>query len=202
MRKSPRDRPGPGTGRSVYQIKVTLLHSRPPIWRRLQVESGVTLDRLHDTLQMVMGWTNSHLHGFRLPQPRQRGTRRRLLPIESADEKAKRLDELLRRLKDWLVYDYDFGDSWEHEVLLEEIRPRPPSTRLPMVLAGRGACPPEDIGGLPGYYHFLEAIKDPNHPEHEDMLEWAGKDFDPAAFDVQKVNRAFHGGWGPRRPDA
>jgi hypothetical protein len=202
MRKSPRDGPGPGTGRFVYQMKVTLLHSRPPIWRRLQVESGVTLDRLHDTLQMVMGWTNSHLHGFRLSQPSQRGTRPRLLPIESADEKATRLDVLLRRPKDWLVYDYDFGDSWEHEVLLEEMRARPSSTRLPMVLAGRGACPPEDVGGLPGYYHFLEAIKDPKHPEHEDMLEWAGKDFNPAAFDVQEVNRAFHGGWGPRRPDA
>ena len=198
MRKNPRD----GTGRSVYQIRLTLLRSRPPIWRRLQVESGVTLNRLHDTLQMVMGWTNSHLHGFRLPQPSQRGTRRRLLPIESADEKATRLDQLLRRSKDWLVYDYDFGDSWEHEVLLEEIRPRPSSIRLPMVLAGRGACPPEDVGGLPGYYHFLEAIKNPNHPEHEDMLEWAGKDFDPAAFDLQEVNRAFHGGWEPRRPDA
>src|SRR6266516_1672800 len=103
MRKSPRDRPGPGRGRSVYQIKVTLLHSLPPIWRRLQVDSGVTLDRLHDTLQMVMGRTNSPLNGFRRPPPRQRGTRRRLLPIESADEKANRLDELPRRLKDWLV---------------------------------------------------------------------------------------------------
>jgi hypothetical protein len=202
MRKSPREIHGPDTGRSVYQIKVTLLDSRPPIWRRLQIESGVTLDRLHDALQIVMGWTNSHLHGFRLPQPGQRGTRRRLLPIESADEKSIRLAELLRRPKDWLVYDYDFGDSWEHHVLLEEIRPRPSSAHLPMVLAGRGACPPEDVGGLPGYYHFLQAIKNPGHPEHEDMKNWAGADFDPAAFDVQEINRAFHGGWGPRRPDA
>ena len=124
------------------------------------------------------------------------------MPIESADEKATRLDGVLRRPKDWLVYDYDFGDSWEHEVRLEEVRPRPSPTRLPMVLAGRGACPPEDVGGLPGYYHFLEAIKDPKHPEHEDMLEWAGKHFDVAAFNVQEVNRGFHGGWGPRRPDA
>jgi hypothetical protein len=200
MRKSARTGGGPGTGRSVYQIKVTLLHSRPPIWRRLEVDSGVTLDRLHNTLQMVMGWTNSHLHGFRLPSS-QKGARHRLAPMENADEKATRLGELLRRPRDWLVYDYDFGDSWEHEVLLEDIRPGPPSTRLPMVLAGRGACPPEDVGGLSGYYHFLEVIKDPNHPEHEDMLEWAGKDFDPSAFDVQDINRAFHGGWGPSRPE-
>ena len=199
MRKSPRDGHDLRTGRAVYQMKVTLIHSRPPIWRRLQVESGVALDRLHDTLQIVMGWTNSHLHGFRLRPPGQRATGRRLVPIESADEKTTRLGELLRHPKDWLVYEYDFGDSWEHEVLLEEIHPRASSARLPMVLAGRGACPPEDVGGLPGYYHFLEAIKDPKHPEHEDMMEWAGKDFAPAAFDVQAVNRAFHGGWGPKR---
>lgn len=141
-----------------------------------------------------MGWTNSHQHGFRLPQAGPRGTKRRLLPIESVDEKTTRLGEMLRRPKDCLVYDYNFGDSWEHEVLLEEIHPRPSSARLPLVLAGRGACPPEDVGGLPGYYHFLEAIKDPKHPEHEDMMEWAGKDFDPATFDVQELNRAFHGG--------
>jgi Plasmid pRiA4b ORF-3-like protein len=202
MGKNPRDGRGPDAGRSVYQIKVVLLHSRPPIWRQLQVDGGITLDRLHDTLQMVMGWTNSHLHGFRLPQPGQRGTKLRLVPIESADEKATRLDKLLRRPKAWLVYDYDFGDSWEHEVRLEEILARPSPARLPMVLAGRGACPPEDVGGLPGYYHFLKVIKDPRHPEHADMLEWAETHFDPAAFDVQEVNRAFHGGWGPRRSDA
>jgi hypothetical protein len=189
----------PKDRKSVYQLKVTLLHSQPPIWRRFQIESGVTLDRLHHMLQAVMGWTDSHLHGFRLPQPGQRGTRRRLLPVESADEKATRVGDLLRRRKDWFVYEYDFGDGWEHEVLLEEVVPRSSSARYPRVLTGRGACPPEDVGGLPGYYHFLEAIKDPKHPEYEDMTEWAGKDFDPAGFDVQEVNRAFHGGWGPRR---
>ena len=188
--------------RLVYQLKVTLMESQPPIWRRVQVESGVTLDRLHHTLQVVMGWTNSHLHGFRLPQPPQRGTRRRLLPIESADEKATRLGDLLRRPRDRCVYDYDFGDGWEHELLLEKVVPRSASERYPMVLAGRGACPPEDVGGLSGYYHFLKVMKDPKHPEHDEMLEWAGGDFDAAAFDVQEVNRTFHGGWGPRRPDA
>lgn len=130
------------------------------------------------------------------------GARRRLLPIESADEKGTRLSNLLRRPKDWFVYDYDFGDSWEHEVILEKVVSRSSAARYPMVLAGRGACPPEDVGGLPGYYHFLEVIRNANHPEHEDMMEWAGKDFNPAAFDVHAVNRAFHGGWGPRRPDA
>jgi hypothetical protein len=113
-----------------------------------------------------------------------------------------RLSDLLRRPRDWCVYDYDFGDGWAHQLLLEQIVARVPAARYPMVLAGRGACPPEDVGGLPGYYHFLEAINDPKHPEHEDMWEWAGGKFDPSAFNVHDVNRAFHGGWGPRRPDA
>lgn len=197
-----RDRKVTDAGRSVSQLKVTLCDSQPPIWRRFQVESTVTLEQLHLVLQVVMGWTDSHMHGFRLPEPGQRGGQRRLLPIESADAKATRLGDVLRRPKDWLVYEYDFGDGWEHVLVLEEIVPRSSATRYPMVLAGRGACPPEDVGGLPGYYHFLEAIKDPKHPDHEEMVEWGGEDFDPAAFDVHAMNRAFHGGWGPRRPHA
>ncbi len=186
----------------MYQLKVTLLDSQPPIWRRFQVESRVTLERLHHILQAVMGWTDSHMHGFRRPASSQSGARRRLLPIESADEKSTRVADVVRRAKDRFVYEYDFGDSWEHEILLEEIVPRSSTARYPMVLAGRGACPPEDVGGLSGYYHFLEAIKDPKHPDHEEIVEWGGKGFDPAAFDVQAVNRMFYGGWGPRRPHA
>jgi hypothetical protein len=192
--RKPVDAAGP-----VYQLKVTLLDSQPAIWRRFQVESGITLERLHRVLQVVMGWTDSHMHGFRLPGPSQRGARRQLLPIESADEKATPVSELLRRPKDWLVYEYDFGDGWEHQILLEEIVPRSSGARYPTILAGHGACPPEDVGGLPGYYHFLEAIKNPKHPDHEDMIEWGGEDFDPVEFDVQMVNRAFHGGWGLKR---
>ncbi len=188
--------------RSIYELKVTLIDSRPPIWRRVQVESGVTLDRLHHTLQTVMGWSDSHMHGFRVRQLSQPGSRPRWLSVESADEKTTRLSDLLRRARDWCVYDYDFGDGWEHQLLLEEILARVPSARYPAVRAGRGACPPEDVGGLPGYYHFLEVMNDTRHPEHEDMREWAGGKFDPSAFDAHEINRAFHGGWAPRRPDA
>jgi hypothetical protein len=190
------------TARSIHQMKVVLINSQPPIWRRVQVESGVTLDHLHHTLQIVMGWSNSHMHGFRLRQRPQPGSRPRWLPVESADEKTTRLSDLLRRPRDWCVYDYDFGDGWEHQLLLEEIVPHVPSARYPVVLAGRGACPPEDVGGLPGYYHFLEVMNNSRHPEHEDMLEWAGGKVDPFAFNAHDINRAFHGGWGPRRPDA
>ena len=187
MPKDQNDRRATDAPRSVYQLKVTLLYSQPPIWRRVQVEGGVTLDRLHHALQAAMGWTDSHLHGFRLPQPGQRGARRQLLPIESADEIATRLGDLLRRPKDWCVYDYDFGDSWEHKVVLEEVVPRSSSARYQLVLAGRGACPPEDVGGLPGYYHFLKVIKDPRHPEHADMVEWAGRRGTPKPMSWRQV---------------
>ena len=195
-----RNRKVSDTGKPVCQLKVTLLDSQPPIWRRFHVESGVTLERLHHILQAVMGWTDSHMHGFRQPAASPSGARRRLFAIESADEKATRVADVLRRPKDKLFYEYDFGDSWEHEILLEKIIRRPPSERYPVVVAGRRACPPEDVGGLSGYYHFLEAVKDAKHPDHEEMVEWAGEGFDPAAFDMQAVNRMFHGGWGPRRP--
>ena len=187
---------------SVYQLKVRLLHSQPPIWRRFQVESAVTLQRMHRILQVVMGWTDSHMHGFRVPQPGQRGARRQFLPIEEADEKSTLLADLLRRPKDWVTYEYDFGDGWEHEIVLDDVVAHSSAARYPIVLSGRGACPPDDVGGISGYYHFLEAITDPKHPDHEEMVEWGGEDFDPARFDVQSVNRSFHGGWGPTKPDA
>ena len=190
------------TPRPVYQLKVTLMDSRPPIWRRVEIESDVTLDLLHHTLQVVMGWTNSHMHGFRLPQRAQPGMRQRLAPVESADEKATTLGDLLRRPNDWCIYDYDFGDGWEHQLRLEKVVARQAGARYPMVLAGRGACPPEDVGGLPGYYHFLKVMNHPGHPKHEDMREWAGGSFDPTAFNACEINRVFHGGWEPRRPDA
>ena len=185
---------------SVCKLKVTLFDSQPSIWRRFHVESGVTLERLHHILQAVMGWTDSHMHGFRRPAASPSRARRRLLPIDSADEKSTRVADVLRRSKDRLFYEYDFGDSWEHQIVLEKIIPRSPTERYPLVVAGRGACPPEDVGGLSGYYHFLTAVKDATHPDHEEMMEWAGERFDPTAFDVQGVNRMFHGGWGPRRP--
>jgi hypothetical protein len=90
-----------------------------------------------------------------------------------------------------LRYEYDFGDSWEHELLVEKILPPEPGVRYPLCLKGKGACPPEDVGGVWGYDSFLEAIADPKHPEHDDMLEWVGGEFDPEAFDLDEVNEAL-----------
>jgi hypothetical protein len=103
--------------------------------------------------------------------------------------------------KDRLVYEYDFGDGWEHEVLLGKASEHPPGARYPWVLGGARSCPPEDVGGVGGYAHFLQAMRSPRHPEHAEMLEWHGGPFDAEAFDAQALNRAFHGGWAPTGQD-
>lgn len=181
----------------LYQLKVTLRGSRPAIWRRFQVPSDISLERLHRILQVVMGWTDSHMHEFRAGETSY-GQPDREFGMERKDERRVRLEQVLRSPKDRIMYEYDFGDSWEHDIVLEAAATPAPGGRYPLVLSGKGACPPEDVGGIGGYYHFLQVMKDPKDPEHRDMIEWSGGRFDPDAFDSQEVNRAFHGGWGPR----
>lgn len=177
----------------IYQIKVTLRGSKPPIWRRIQVPSDINLGKLHRILQVVMGWYDSHLHQFIMggtyygePDPDYRA-----MGMEMRGEKRVKLDQIVRGEKSRFRYEYDFGDSWEHELLVEKILPPEPGVRYPVCLKGKGACPPEDVGGVWGYSDFLEAIKDPRRPEHDDMLEWVGSEFDPEAFDLDEVNEAL-----------
>ena len=192
---------GVARAKVVYQLKVTLRDTRPPIWRRVQVSGDITLFRLHRILQVVMGWTDSHFHQFRVGETHY-GTPNPEFEFEVKNEKRFRLTDVLRRPKARMVYEYDFGDGWEHDIVLEAAVPASPGERYPLVLAGKRRCPPEDVGGILGYYHFLRVMQDPKHAEHRDMREWCGGPFDPDTFDVQDGNRAFHGGWGPRRPDA
>jgi len=184
----------------VYQLKVTLRGIRPPIWRRVLVRSDLTLNQLHDVLQLVMGWRNSHLHQFRVGRT-YFGTPDPELPFEVHSEKRIRLNEVLRRPKARMVYEYDFGDGWEHDVVLEAVIGAEPRGRYPIVLAGKRRCPPEDVGGVGGYYGFLEAIRNPKHPEHREMKTWWGGLYNPDEFNPQEINVAFHGGWRPWRSD-
>jgi hypothetical protein len=174
----------------IYQLKMTLHGSHPPIWRRIQVKPDITLAQLHRILQAVMGWTNTHLHRFFM-----RGSQYGI-PDEGAMAMRKTKDEHQHRLRDIvsgqasrLTYEYDFGDLWQHEILLESILPSEAGVRYPVCLAGARACPPEDVGGIPGYEDFLEATRNPEHPEHREYLEWIGGRFDPEAFDAAEVNR-------------
>ena len=175
----------------IYQIKVSLRGSKPPIWRRLMVPADLTLGDLHAILQVAMGWTDSHLHQFLVgsetygvPHPDMDWT---------LDEDRVRLSKLIPGEKFKFRYEYDFGDSWEHVVLVEKVLPAEPGPTYPTCLTGKGNCPPEDCGGLSGFGDFLAAMADPDHPEHEHLKEWSGGDYDPEEFDLAEVNRILAG---------
>jgi hypothetical protein len=179
----------------IYQIKITLKRSKPPIWRRVLVSSEITLATLHLVIQEAMGWYNSHLHMFMIgreqystPSP-YKGVSLDELDAENAQ--LVKLSKLNLAQGDKFTYEYDFGDSWEHTILLEKILPFGSQQKTPVCIKGKRACPPEDVGGIWGYEDFLEAIKDPTHPEHKDYIGWASDDFDPEAFDLDAVNDAL-----------
>jgi hypothetical protein len=181
------------SGNEIYQIKVTLLRTVPPVWRRLLVPSDITLSNLHDLLQLAMGWTDSHLHEFLFrgqcygPTGPERGV------AEAIDERKVRLNQLLVRVGAKIVYTYDFGDGWEHGIVLEKGLPVDPNMAYPAATGGAGACPPEDCGGIGGFYSLLESLQNPRHPQHEELLEWVGEDYDPKKFSIEAINQVLHG---------
>jgi hypothetical protein len=182
----------PPVGERVYQLKITLKHIRPPIWRRLQVRGDITLGQLHRFLQVAMGWSDSHLHLFRIgrteytqPYPEED----LFSESKAKDEDEAILGEVVRSEKHRFIYVYDYGDHWEHDIVVEKILPREGEMAHPICLAGRRACPPEDCGGPWGYGGMLQALSDPSHPEHETYTEWLGGGFDPEEFDLEELNR-------------
>jgi hypothetical protein len=186
----------------AYQLKVTLRGTRPPIWRRLEVRGDTTLGRLHNILQVAMRWTNSHMHQF-TARGTSYGQAGRDLQLEREDEDKCRLDQLLKKPRDRMVYEYDFGDGWTHDIVVEKLVPAIPGRRrYPAVTAGRRACPPEDCGGIWGHCHLLEVLENPAHPAYEELAQCCGLDFQPGKFDAGEINRAFHGAWSPTDPNA
>jgi len=181
----------------IYQLKVTLRHSQPPIWRRIQVPADIRLDKLHAVLQAVMDWEGYHLHQFMANEKDRLNTQFYGVPVPDTafdmykmlDERKFRLNQILTAPKRKITYEYDFGDSWDHDLMLEKILPAEPGVRYPRCLAGKRNRPPEDVGGVWGYQVFLEAIADPQHEEHEQWVEWIGGEYDPEAFDLDAVNR-------------
>ena len=182
----PRSKPAP----EIYQLKVTLAEIEPPVWRRLLVPGEISLFKLHEIIQIAMGWTNSHLHQF------VQGDTFYGIPdddFEDAhpirDEREYTLAKVLPKKGRKIVYEYDMGDCWQHVVEMEEIH-APKGWQLnPQCLDGARRCPPEDVGSTPGYENFLAAIKDPKHSEHDELLEWVGGNFDPEAFSAEIVNQ-------------
>ena len=182
-------------GEPVYQIKVTMDYIAPEIWRRFLLPASMTLDQLHQVLQVAFGWSNSHLHHFftqenkfyEPPSP----YRSPFGDEPPGDSRKTRLAEVLPHVKSALRYEYDMGDSWLHFIELEKILARESGTQLPVCTGGANAGPPDDCGGPPGYANLLEALADPKHPEHAEMLDWIGASFDPAQCDLASINRAL-----------
>lgn len=164
----------------ILWLKITLEESQPLVWRRVLVRSDITLHSLHRIIQVLMGWYDYHLYEFFV-----RG-RRYEAPHEDADgldAKGVTLGSLALKKGEQFSYIYDFGDHWSHEILLEKREPAQPHHWLPWVEGGERAAPPEDCGGIGGFQQFLEAIVDPDHPEHDEWVQWSGEDYDPARFD-------------------
>jgi len=174
------------TGTGTYQIKITLKHSKPPIWRRLLVASDITLYRLHLIIQEAMPWSNSHLHQFTVGEIEYSDPAFDL--EDTKDERRAKLHTIAPTEGARFEYIYDFGDYWEHVIEVEKILPDDPGRKLPVCIKGKRACPPEDVGSIWGYDTFLEALSDPNHPDHAMYSEWIGGKFDPEAFDLAAIN--------------
>lgn len=188
----------------VLQLKITLNESVPRIWRRIVVPADYTFFDLHCAIQDAMGWTDSHLHAFHVMPPKRKA--RDMITIqfpnpdfddwqlpgeEALDERKERITGYLGSVVKQCTYSYDFGDGWDHTVLLERVLPRDLKAQYPQCIGGENACPPEDCGGVGGYESLQQILKDPKHEEHDSMVEWLGLDdvgeFDPHTFDPADI---------------
>jgi Plasmid pRiA4b ORF-3-like protein len=181
---------GPALDNDTYQLKITLRGvSKPPVWRRVLVPAGLSLDSLHEVIQRAMGWEGGHMHVFS-DGWQHYGVEN--AELDHADETEFAVAEMVEELGDKFSYIYDFGDDWEHEIRFEKVLPPDALAGVPVCLAGKGACPPEDCGGAWGYTDLKATLADPADDEHEERLQWLGldtaSDFNPAAFSLDEVN--------------
>ena len=186
----------------TYQIKISLVDIEPLIWRRIIVPSNITFFKLHKIIQAAFDWQDYHLFNFDfgdtvvcLPDPEYAPGELYGAGVEELNAKKTKIDQLFTEGKTF-IYEYDLGDSWKHEIVIEEILESDQDVKYSRCIEGERHRPPEDVGGISGYENFLEAINNPNHPEYDDMLIWAEKDtggrkFDPEYFYLNEVNRAL-----------
>jgi hypothetical protein len=179
----------------VYQFKITLKGIKPPIWRRIQVPETYSFWDMHVAIQDVMGWDDYHLHEFEIVDPSTNLEVNIGTPAKDDLFGRDVLIESKHKIADYFSmeypsadYTYDFGDDWIHKIQLEKILPREKNINYPICIKGKGACPPEDCGGIWGYEELLEIIKNPKNEEYEEMLEWLGGEFDPEYFNVEDIH--------------
>ena len=189
---------------NILQFKISLIGSKPLIWRRFQVTDDYRFDRFHQVIFLVMGWWNSHLHEFKI-----KGREIGMVDGDALDFFPNLEDETQVYLRDLDLqkgeqfhYLYDFGDSWEHNLKVEKVTEG--ALSAPSCLSGKNACPPEDCGGIYGYAAMKAALKNPRHPEYETWINWAPENFDPTLFDIDAVNTelAMFGNWHRMHPRA
>ena len=171
----------------IYQLKISLKYIRPPIWRRILVASDTTLEQLHLIVQAAMGWYNCHLHSWTIGGV-EYGQPQGEYDSDMHDEKTVKLSKIVAGEKFKFSYTYDFGDSWEHEILVEKVLAATTETRYPVCVTGKRACPPEDCGGAWGYAELLSILNDPENPEYEEKMDWLEDNFDPNEFDLKETN--------------
>ena len=186
---------GNGTA-PIYQLEITLEGPQPAIWRRLQVPGNASLGWLHAVIQVVMGWTNSHLHQFHFGNQTYSDPAFELGEFEGdlkvRDEKKTILMKVAPQTGTTLGYEYDFGDSWQHQITVERIRPSAAAAvTTAHCLDGARACPPEDCGGVSGYVDLLKILKNRKHKEHKSMMAWLGRPFNAEVFDINSVNKCL-----------
>jgi hypothetical protein len=183
---------------TIYRLKLWLCDLKPLIWRRIEVPSIITLPKLHRAIQVAMGWEDYHLHAFHIgrisyeiPDPEE------MYPSKARDERRVKLLAVVATVGTEFGYVYDFGDGWEHRLLLEAIALAEPGVFYPRCVQGDRSGPPEDAGGTGGYEDYLNALADPNHDQHDELLAWRGP-FDPERFDREAVNRALRKEFSPK----
>jgi hypothetical protein len=187
----------PKRAQGIYQFKITLLDISPPIWRRIQVPDYYSFWDLHVAITDCMPWLDYHLHAFKIKHPKTGKLKEIGIPDDDGELEHEPgwkhdISKYFTAENNKALYEYDFGDGWEHEILFEGASAIEPGVAYPRCIDGRRACPPEDVGGTGGYADFLNTILDLHNPERKSMLEWAksltGKpDFDPEAFDPAKL---------------
>jgi hypothetical protein len=171
----------------IYRLKVTMKGIKPPIWRRIEVKSDISLYKLHRILQVVMGWGDYHMYDFTAAGNHYGEPDPEMGPEMKSSQRVK-LHQIAPEPKRRFTYSYDFGDDWEHEILMEKVILVEAGVRYPRCTGGARACPPEDCGGIWGYDRLLKIIADPQDPEYDEMMEWLGGSYDPEAFDLEGVN--------------
>ena len=177
----------------IIQLKFTLQCTKPPIWRRVLVDKQTTFFELHHIIQIAMGWFNYHLyefkiHNYRIGEPNEEFEDIGFSKDKIIDASTITLDSIITDIKEKFIYEYDFGDGWKHQVIVEKFLQRDSKTKYPICIDGKLNCPPEDCGGVGGFYRMLEIIENKKHPERKEIVEWLGGNYDSGYFDRDEIN--------------